>query len=119
MKKLSTLAVALALAFAGTAALADDNSMSRFGGESYAAFHAAPAADGALAKVGPVYLPADNSMSRWNGESYVAFADAAKDEPKATLASLRRPASEPAARPRVTRLSRTPMPANPFSDTTG
>ncbi len=120
MKKLSTLAMAAALTLAGTAALADDNSMSRFGGESYNAFEAANVA-GPAALAPPesrkLQAVADNSMSRWNGESYRAFAEATKDSGKLTAASLRRPSAEPAERPHVVRLhGRTPT--NPFNDGT-
>ncbi len=121
MKKLPTLAVAGALAFAAHAAFADDNSMSRFGGESYVAFQAAQAASpAARASAGTRILVAhdDNSMSRWNGDSYKAFAESASDAGKVTLASLRRP-SLPAERLHMTRLPRTPIPTSPFSDQTG
>ena len=122
MKKVSTLAVALALAFVGTTALADDNSMSRFGGESYAAFDAAmPHGSVTLAAESRTLLPHDdNSMSPWNGDSYKAFeeariANAARTIAEAPKAKLDRKIDE---RPHVARLPRGPMPVNPFKDDT-
>ena len=120
MKKLSTLAMAAALTLAGTAALADDNSMSRFGGESYKAFEAANV-QGPATLAPPesrkLQAVADNSMSPWNGESYRAFAEATKDSGTMSVASLRRPTPEQAERPHIARLhGRTPT--NPFKDGT-
>ena len=48
MSKLTTVAVALAVALAGGAAFADESSMSRWTGESYKAFEAARATSAQL-----------------------------------------------------------------------
>jgi hypothetical protein len=119
MKRLSTLAVALALALGATAAFADDNSMSRWHGESYHAFEAAASAGAGYVNSGSRALLAadDNSMSRWHGDSYKAFADALTGE-RTTLASFPRTKAEPVERPRVSRLSSTPVPPKPFRDDT-
>jgi hypothetical protein len=74
MNKLTTTAAALALAFATGSALADDNSMSPFTGESYKAFEASRLSAKAAPRADRHFngLP-DNSMSSLNGDSYAAF----------------------------------------------
>jgi hypothetical protein len=120
MNKLSTTTVALALALAGNVALADDSSMSRFGGESYVAFQAAQAAANAAAAPERKLLVADdNGMSRFNGDSYAAFERARLAAPAVTVSI--REANKAIAQahrqvpPRATR-GRTPV--DPFKDET-
>jgi len=79
MSKLTTVAVALAVALAGGAAFADESSMSRWTGESYKAFEAARTSSDEAVNLEPrnkVTATPDNGMSRWNGDSYVAFEQA-------------------------------------------
>lgn len=86
MYKLTIAAVALALALASEAALADDNSMSRWTGESYNAFQADKAnTNVAVGESRKLNATPDNGMSRWNGDSYVAFENARTSAPPVTI----------------------------------
>jgi hypothetical protein len=94
MSKLTIAAATLALALAGGPALADDNSMSQWTGDSYKAFEAARVA-AATPKAGRIALNAtpDNGMSQFNGDSYLAF-EASRTSPAivtTTVAEVRAP----------------------------
>ncbi len=128
MNKLATLAVTLALAFAGNVAFADDgggdNSMSQWTGESYMAFKTAPKAAGSVrlsaAEAKNFKASGENSMSRWNGDSYTAF-EAARTSPNDVTVSIAEANKARAAANRevpARTASRTRTPANAFRDDT-
>jgi hypothetical protein len=121
MKRITTLTAAVAIALASGAALADgggDNSMSRWTGESHAAFEAARTMSGSAAAERVLTVSAESSMSRWNGESYVAFETArleAIGEPRSAFAEARDHAPHRLA---VVHAPRGRTSTDPFSDRT-
>ena len=126
MNRITTLTAAIAFALASGAALADDgggdNSMSRWTGDSHAAFEAARVHSPGYARERRVEfnsLGGENSMSRWTGESYVAFEAArlqARGEPRSAFAQARSQGPHRLEIAKV-RHGRETTPA--FSDTTG
>jgi len=79
MSKLTIAAATLALALAGGPALADDNSMSQWTGDSYKAFEAARiSADKTSHGRQALSASPENGMSQFNGDSYAAFESARK-----------------------------------------
>jgi hypothetical protein len=83
MNKLAKTAAALVLVLAGGAALADDNSMNPFTGDSYKAFEESRlSAQGAPRPDRHFTALPDNSMSWPNGDSYAAF-ERARTAPRA------------------------------------
>ena len=117
MSKLTLAAVTMTLVLAGGPAFADDNSLSRWTGDSYKAFEAARIA----ADSGPRHVPRtlnatpDNGLSQFNGDSYAAF-EAARTSPATTsVASVREHlAASRAVPPRTATRGRSPI--NPFRD---
>jgi hypothetical protein len=96
MKKLATLAVAIALAVAGNMAFATGDSGGDGGGGDSGG--------------------GDNSMSRWTGESYKAFEEARKGG-TSTVTITQAPrfkSDEKVERPRIAHLPRKPLPTDPF-----
>jgi hypothetical protein len=96
MRKLATLAFAIALALAGNAAFAAGDSGGDGGGGDSGG--------------------GDNSMSRWTGESYKAFEEA-RTGATGTVTITQAPrfkSDEKAERPRIAHLSRKPVATDPF-----
>jgi hypothetical protein len=120
MKKLST-SVAIALTFAGNVALADDSSMSRWTGDSYAAIQADKGRVAAT-RVAPRGLTPidDNSMSRWHGDSHAAFERERTSPSRVTIsiAEANRARAQAGRSAPLPRASRGASPTNPFRDDT-
>ena len=120
MSKVTIAAVALAVAVCGGTAYADDNSMSRWTGDSYNAFEAAKASG--ASHVNRAQAPSvshDNGTSRWGGDSYVFF-EQARTAPVAISATEANTARVAANREQAARsTTRGRGPVSPFRDDTG
>ena len=120
MSKVTIAAVALAVAVCGGTAYADDNSMSRWTGNSYNVFEAArvSGAPNVNRAQAPSVSP-DNGTSRWGGDSYASF-EQARTAPAAISVAEARMARVAANRELAARnTTRGRGPVNPFRDDTG